>query len=239
MSEKKLLFAVSGSDHWTLEDGTRHPTGFWAEELVEPYSVFEKAGFAITVASPGGRTPVVDEASLEPDAAGGEDRAASLKESLAALQPVLENSAVLEDQRADDYDLVFVPGGHGPMEDLAVDERFGELLRGFVDAGKVIAMVCHAPAALLPAFESGGRWLFEGYRLTSFTNIEEVEAGLAEKAPWLLQDRLREAGAVFVSGPAWEPHIEVDRILYTGQNPASSRPLAERVVAEISGGGGQ
>lgn len=236
MSKPKLLFVVSGSDHWTLQDGTRHPTGFWAEELVEPYTVFDEAGYAITVATPNGRTPVVDRASLEPDAAGGEQRAASLKKSLAELQPVLENSAPVEEQQAGDYDLLFVPGGHGPMEDLAVDERFGELVRGFAEAGKVVAMVCHAPAALLPAFESGGRWLFAGYRLTAFTNVEEVATGLAEKAPWLLQDRLQKAGAVFTSGAAWEPHIEVDRILYTGQNPASSRPLAERVVADLAGG---
>ena len=229
----RVLFVVSAADHWTLQDGTRHPTGFWAEELVEPYTVFEEAGYDITVATPGGGTPVVDQASLEPDAAGGEDRAAALKASLEKLQPVLSSAAVLEEQRAEDFDLVFVPGGHGPMEDLAVDERFGELVRHFAEADKIVAMVCHAPAALLPAFEAGGRWLFEGYRLTSFTNVEEVQAGLADKAPWLLQDRLQEAGAVFSSAGAWEPYVVVDRILYTGQNPASSRPLAERVVAEV------
>ncbi|AYA25554.1 MULTISPECIES: type 1 glutamine amidotransferase domain-containing protein [Rhodococcus] len=229
----RILFVVSSADHWTLQDGTRHPTGFWAEELVEPYTVFDEAGYDITVATPGGRTPVVDQASLEPDAAGGEDRVAELKSALEKLQPVLSGTAVLEDQRAEDFDLLFVPGGHGPMEDLAVDERFGELVRHFVEADKVVAMVCHAPAALLPAHDSGGRWLFEGYNMTAFTNVEEVQAGLADKAPWLLQDRLQEAGAVFSSTDAWQPYVVVDRVLYTGQNPASSRPLAERVVAEV------
>jgi hypothetical protein len=33
----KVLFVVTGADHWTLADGTKHPTGFWAEELVAPY----------------------------------------------------------------------------------------------------------------------------------------------------------------------------------------------------------
>ncbi|MEE2061049.1 type 1 glutamine amidotransferase domain-containing protein [Rhodococcus artemisiae] len=229
-----LLFVVSAADHWTLQDGTRHPTGFWAEELVEPYTTFTEAGYTITVATPGGRTPVVDPGSLEPDAAGGEDRAAALKTSLDKLHPVLADAVPLESRRAEDFDLLFVPGGHAPMEDLAVDERFGELVRHFVESDKIVAMVCHAPAALLPAFASGGRWLFSDYRLTSFTNLEEVQAGLADKAPWLLQDRLQEAGAVFSSGDPWEPHVVVDRTLYTGQNPASSRPLAERVVADLS-----
>ncbi|MEE2033422.1 type 1 glutamine amidotransferase domain-containing protein [Rhodococcus chondri] len=229
-----LLFVITAADHWTLADGTRHPTGFWAEELVEPYRVFSEAGYDITFATPGGRTPVVDEASLAPDAAGGEERAAELRKALDELEAQLSEAAVLDDVDADDFDLVFVPGGHGPMEDLAVDERFGELVRRFVESDKLVAMVCHAPVALLPAFASGGKWLFEGYNLTGFTNVEEAQAGLADKAPWLLQDRLRAAGAVFSAGDPWEPHVVVDRKLYTGQNPASSRPLAERVVTDLA-----
>lgn len=229
----RVLFVITGADHWTLQDGTRHPTGFWAEELLEPYTVFQDAGYDITLATPGARTPVVDAASLEPDAAGGAERATELEAALSRLQPVLAAPVALEHQRADDFDLLFVPGGHGPMEDLAVDERFGELVRGFVAADKIVSMVCHAPAALLPAFDSGGKWLFEGYHLTGFTNVEEAQTGLADKAPWLLQDRLRQAGAVFSNADAWEPHVVVDRVLYTGQNPASSRPLAERVTAAI------
>ncbi len=30
----RILLVLSGSDHWTLADGTRHPTGYWAEEFV-------------------------------------------------------------------------------------------------------------------------------------------------------------------------------------------------------------
>ncbi|CCW11381.1 ThiJ/PfpI family protein [Rhodococcus aetherivorans] len=226
----KVLFVVTGADHWTLADGTRHPTGFWAEELIEPYRVFTDAGFDITFATPGGRTPVVDEASLAPDAAGGEERSDELRQTLADLKPVLDSPTVLEDVRAEDYDLVFVPGGHGPMEDLAVSEPFGRLLGNFLDADKLVSVVCHAPAALLPARRADGGWLFDGYRMTGFTNEEETQAGLAEKAPWLLEDRLRESGAQFSAGPAWQPHVVVDRRLYTGQNPASSREVAERVV---------
>ncbi|WP_416063009.1 type 1 glutamine amidotransferase domain-containing protein [Rhodococcus indonesiensis] len=226
----EVLFVVTGADHWTLADGTQHPTGFWAEELIEPYRVFTDAGFRLTFATPGGRSPVVDEASLAPDAAGGEDRSDELRRTLTELKPVLDSPAVLEDVRAEDYDLVFVPGGHGPMEDLAVSEPFGRLLAEFMAAGKLVSVVCHAPAALLPARGAEGGWLFDGYRMTGFTNEEETQAGLAEKAPWLLEDRLRESGARFDAGPAWESHVVVDRSLYTGQNPASSRAVAERVV---------
>ena len=38
-----VLFVVSAADHWTLNDGSLHPTGYWAEELVEPHRLFSEA----------------------------------------------------------------------------------------------------------------------------------------------------------------------------------------------------
>lgn len=54
----KLLFAVTSADHWTLNDGTAHPTGYWAEELVEAHRVFVEAGYDIVIATPGGKAPL-------------------------------------------------------------------------------------------------------------------------------------------------------------------------------------
>ncbi len=231
----KLLFAVTAADHWTLKDGTKHPTGFWAEELVESHRTFTDAGWDIVVATPGGKAPVVDEGSLSVDANGGdEEKVADQKQYLESIDSILQNPQTLEDQKATDFDVIFVPGGHGPMEDLAVSGQFGALVSDFLDGGKVVSAVCHAPAGLLPATRSDGVWAFDGYELTGFTDEEETQAGLADKAPWLLETRLREWGAQFSGGEAWGPHIVVDRNLYTGQNPASTKPLADRVVEAMS-----
>lgn len=230
----KLLFAVTSADHWTLNDGTAHPTGYWAEELVESHKAFVDAGYDIVIATLGGKVPVVDEGSLAPEVNGGQEGADRMRKYIADLQPALNSPHILEDIDADTFDVVFVPGGHGPMEDLAVSTAFGELLVKFLDAGKVVSAVCHAPAALLPARRSDGSWLFDGYNLTSFTNEEETQAGLADKAPWLLETKLREQGGKFSNAEAWSPYVVVDRKLYTGQNPASSKPLAERIIADLS-----
>jgi putative intracellular protease/amidase len=131
--------------------------------------------------------------------------------------------------------VVFVPGGHGPMEDLAASSSFGGLIAGFTALDKPVAAVCHGPAALLPAVDTEGKWLFDGRSLTGFTNTEEGQVGLADKAPWLLEDRLSSAGGSFEqSGSPWAPHIVVDGNLYTGQNPASSLPLATTLVEAVS-----
>lgn len=102
----KVLMIVSAADHWTLNDGTLHPTGFWAEELATPYSVFTDAGWDVDVATPGGKAPVVDKASLD-ESAGDADTLAAVKAKLDELAPVLAKPLNLADVKAADYDLVF------------------------------------------------------------------------------------------------------------------------------------
>lgn len=229
----RLLIALTGADAWTLADGTRHPTGFWAEEFVEPMRVFRDAGVDVTVATPGGVVPTVDDASLSPTGAGGDERAAELRTELDALKDVLAAPAVLEDVSPDDYDGVFVPGGHGPMEDLAHSHELGRLLTIMLDDDKVIAAVCHGPAALLSAERDDGSWAFAGRELSAFTDEEETQAGLAGNARWLLEDRLREAGGNMATGSAWEPFSVVDENVVTGQNPRSSTEVAQKTVERL------
>lgn len=223
---------MTGAGHWTLADGTRHPTGFWAEEAVVPYEVFTRAGHEVVVATPGGVVPAVDQGSLAPEANGGQEGADRIAAALDAMDE-LRSPVKAEEVDLADYDALFYPGGHGPMEDLAVDPGSGALLAEALESGKPIGVVCHGPAALLAVRGDGGSSPFSGYRLTGFTNAEEAQAGFAEKAPWLLQDRLTELGVDFREGEPWAPHVEVDRNLVTGQNPASSGPAAEELLRRL------
>jgi putative intracellular protease/amidase len=228
----KILFVLTGADHWTLADGTEHPSGFWAEEAVAPYEAFTAAGHEVVVATPGGVVPTVDRASLAPEVNGGQegaDRVAAALDAFTALQRPL----ALADVDLDEYAAVFYPGGHGPMEDLSVDAESGRLLGRALASGRPLGVVCHGPAAMLAARDEDGGNAFSGYRLTGFTNAEETQAGLADKAKWLLQDRLVEIGADFVEGDPWAPHVVVDRNLVTGQNPASSAPLADELLKRL------
>ncbi|MFV2197845.1 type 1 glutamine amidotransferase domain-containing protein [Nocardiopsis sp. LOL_012] len=229
----QILFVITAADHWTLADGTEHPTGFWAEEVVAPYRALTEAGHGITVATPGAALPTVDEASLTPQSTGGPDRAAATRSALEAITE-LRHPLPLEKVDPDGFDALFYPGGHGPMEDLATDPASGALLTRALDAGTPLAVVCHGPAALLAATRPDGTNAFAGYRVAAFTNTEETQAGLAQGAPWLLQDRLTEAGLQVREGEPWAPNVVADRTLLTGQNPASSTPLAEELLTHLS-----
>ncbi|WP_081952384.1 aldehyde dehydrogenase family protein [Kitasatospora phosalacinea] len=232
------LFVVTGATHWTLADGTARPTGYWAEELAEPHRVFREAGYEITIATPGGVPATVDPGSLTAAANGGQERADSIAAYLDSVRASLTRPTRLEDVDPDAYDLVFYPGGHGPMEDLAVNEASGRILTRALDSGRPLGVVCHAPAALLAARRDDGSWPFAGYRMTAFTNAEETAAGLAARAEWLLQDRLVELGADFAEATPFAPHTVIDRNLYTGQNPASSAALAHQLVEALAADAG-
>src|ERR1700758_1574 len=227
-----VLIVVSAANRWTLNDGTSHPTGYWAEELAQPHQIFAAAGWDITLATPGGVAPTVDRLSL--GLAGGlPPKTRAVADYLRQLDSALTHPKVLADIDPNDYDVVFYPGGHGPMEDLATDADSGRILTGVLESGRPLALLCHGPAATLAARSDDGTWPFEGYRMTGLSNTEERLNPFARKAPWLLQDRLVESGAGYRQGRfALRPYLVVDRNLYTGQNPASSAMLAHKLVAD-------
>ncbi|MFE5284874.1 DJ-1/PfpI family protein [Nocardia sp. NPDC056611] len=228
-----VLIVVSAADYWTLNDETNHPTGFWAEELIEPHRLFTAAGWRVTIATPGGKAPTVDSLSL--GLAGGlPHKTREYRRYLGEQSDEFSRPVALSDINEDEYDVVFYPGGHGPMQDLAVDPISGALLTRRLGSGKPLALLCHAPAAALAAQNPDGTWAFAGYRMTALSNREELLNSFSRKAPWLLEDRLAEEGADYVKGPVpLRPFIVVDRNLYTGQNPASSAKLARKLIADL------
>jgi putative intracellular protease/amidase len=227
----KLLFVMTGAAYWTLRDGTRHATGYWAEEFAAPYRTLTAAGHQVVVATPGGVIPTVDMMSLRPEMTGSVQIALDLEQVIRSAEE-LRRPIQLATARLQDYDAVYFPGGHGPMEDLWADADAGRLLTAALASGRPLAVVCHAPAAML-ATRLRGVSPFAGYRVTAFTNEEENAVGLASRARWLLEDALKELGVDFTRGESWKPYTTVDRNLYTGQNPASAAVLAQQLLTTL------
>ena len=222
---------LTGADTWTMKSGTRHPTGFWAEEFVKPHKAFIAAGFDVHIATPGGRKPTVDELSLSLQYNNNDQGIVDEQRNYIAGLDTINKPLVLGDVDPTKYDGMFVVGGHGPMQDLAVDPDIGRLMGSILGSPKkVLAAVCHGPASFLSAFDSNGEWLFKGRTLTAFTNEEETQATFAGNAPWLLEDRLRLAGANFVKKAPWTPVAAIDGNLITGQQQVSAERVANAVI---------
>lgn len=218
-----VLFVVTGARTWTLSDGTEHPTGYWAEELLAPYRLLTAAGHDVAFATPGGVEPVADASSL------GDGDAAEL-----AQIPGLSAPLVLADVDSADYAAVYYPGGHGPMQDLAVDAESAALITATLAGGRPLAAVCHGLAALLPARNAAGEPLVAGRRITGFSDEEERMGGLADRAPFLVESALRAQGAAVEVTEPWSDHTIVDGLLITGQNPQSSASAARALVDALA-----
>lgn len=216
---KHILMVVTNHDQIDAD----HPTGLWFEEFAIPYERFRQQGYDVTVASlKGGATPI------DPRSVPSDDEAAVHAEAL----QVLQHTKSVSDIRADDYDAIFLPGGHGTMYDLPTP-AIGQIVGQFAAADKVVAAVCHGPAGLVTATRSDGTPLVKGRKVTAFTNEEEQEVQLDRLMPFLLETRLRDLGAEFVPAPKWSDHTIVDGKLITGQNPQSSGSAAQAVIEAL------
>ncbi len=224
---KKILMVLTSHDQ--LGD-TGKKTGFWLEEFAAPYYVFKDAGAQITLASPQGGQPPLDPKSDDP---GAQTDATRRFKADADAQNVLANTVVLASVRAEDFDAVFYPGGHGPLWDLAEDALSIALIEKTFAAGKPLALVCHAPGVLRHAKAPDGKPLVEGKKVTGFTNTEEEAVQLTKIVPFLVEDMLQANGGQYSKGADWAPYVLTDGNLITGQNPASSEQGAHAVLQQL------
>ena len=219
----KILMVITSHDQL---GNTGRKTGFWLEEFAAPYFVFKDAGVELTLASPKGGQPPLDPKS---DLPKNQTSAMTRFKKDKAAQQALANTLKLADVKAEDFDTVFYPGGHGPMWDLAEDPVSIALLESFYNSGKPIALVCHSPGVLRHVTYKGEP-LVKGKHVTGFTNGEEEEVSLTKVVPFLVEDELLRLGAIFEKVRNWEPFSVVDGRLVTGQNPASSTSAAKTLL---------
>jgi putative intracellular protease/amidase len=223
----KILLVLTSHDQL---GNTGHKTGFWLEEFASPYYVFKDAGAQITLASPKGGQPPIDPKSDAPDAQTAATRRFAED---AEAQQLLASSLPLAQVRAEDFDALFYPGGHGPLWDLAEDATSIALIERFIALGKPVGAVCHAPGVLRHVKAADGTPLVRGKRVTGFSNSEEAAVELTDVVPFLVEDMLKTHGGVYGRAADWHSHVEVDGLLVTGQNPASSDASAEALLTLV------
>ena len=224
---KKVLFVVTSHDKL---GNTGEKTGFWTEELAAPYYELFDKGIQIDIATPLGGQPAIDPKSADP-ASATEDtkRFDADTELLAKLKHTLKLAHVKES----DYDAVFYPGGHGPLWDLAKDRNSIALIESFYNNNKAIAFVCHAPGVLKDV-KIKEEYLVKGKKVTGFSNAEEAAVGLTNVVPFLLEEVLQANGGIYSKTENWQPYAVEDGLLITGQNPASSKLVAQKLLQQLN-----
>ncbi|EPO1789148.1 type 1 glutamine amidotransferase domain-containing protein [Cronobacter turicensis] len=256
-----VLVVLSDADHLDLKDGKVFPTGFYLNELMQPVKRLLDAGHQVTFATPNGLAPTLDKSSDDKMYFNNDINAwrthRALLDKLRLTSPV--SSPVISLARAaqrgyGEFDAIYIPGGHAPMQDLLTSPALGQALAAFHAAGKPTALVCHGPIALLstlpdaPAFtrqlaETGHAaaqrgWIYAGYRMTVISNAEEeIAKGLLPKGgamKFYPQTALEQAGGKYSSNSEpFTSHIVTDRELITGQNPASATAVAQALLERL------
>lgn len=223
MSVKHVLFVVTNAGKIGPNE---RATGFYFPEIAHPVEVLEKAGIAVEYASPqGGRSP--EDGFDAADHAQAEFRASASYRRLAKSRKLSEVDVL-------DYDAIFFPGGLGPMVDITGNPEVQQAVRRAWDGGKVVAAVCHGPAALLGVKLEDGTPLVRGRKLAGFSTAEEDGYARAD-VPFDLERALRAEGALYESAEPWQPKLAVDGRLITGQNPASGALVGQAIVEALSG----
>src|SRR5699024_1508310 len=220
-----ILFVLTSHDK--LGD-TGKKTGFWIEEFASPYYTFLDEGADITLASPKGGQPPIDPSSDTPDA---QTKATERFKKDEDLQQKLADTKKLSEVTEADFDAVFYPGGHGPLWDLAKDEDSISLIESFNSSNKPVGFVCHATVALKEVKGTDGQPLVKGKKVTGFSNSEEEGVGLTEVVPVKVEDMLEEKGGAYSKTDDWQPYVLEDGNLITGQNPASSEAVAQKLLS--------
>ena len=205
----KVLMVLTSHDKL---GNTGRKTGFWLEEFAAPYFTFKDAGAEIVLASPRGGQPPLDPKSNEPNF---QTELTRRFEADADAKARLATTLRVNSVKAEDFDTVFYPGGHGPMWDLAEDQNSVSLLETMVRVGKPIALVCDAPGALRHVKAPDGKPLVQGKRVTGFTNTEEEAVGLTKVVPFLVEDELKPTDGIFSKAADWQPCVLTDGLLIT------------------------
>ncbi len=258
-TQGKVLVIVSSQDAIALRDGKTYKTGYFLNELTVPVKRLVEKGYSVTFANPKGNKPSMDVHSDSIEFFGNDkskyQEIKAFHDSLVELKSPRKLEAVVQ-EGLNQYDAVFFPGGHAPMQDLIRDPAVGQVLQYFHQTGKPTALICHAPISLIAAMPQADgfvqamrqgdpqkaaalaeNWPYKGYKMTIFSTAEEKIAEAKQLGGNMLfypEEALKTAGGNIEVAQPWSSQVVQERELITGQNPFSDDALAETLLRAIA-----
>lgn len=223
---KRILIVVTNVGHYA---DPAHRTGLWLTELTHALQVFEAKGFETQLVSPAGGPVPLEPRSLKwPNV----DTAAKSWLDQPSSQQALAATAAPDQIDPVDFDAIYFTGGHAVMYDFADSAGLQALTRQIYERGGVVGAVCHGYCGVLNTRLTDGRLLIAGKRMTGFSWIEEVLAGVSRAVPYNAEQTAKDRGAIYSKAVMPFVHYAVtDGRLVTGQNPASAHITAQAVAA--------
>ena len=218
---------------------TGWPVGFWWAELTHPYWVFSEHGYKVDIVSPDGGALQADSWSDPRDESGysAHDLISMGFINSPMHSKLVEDTPSIANVDISAYDAVFLVGGQSPMVTFIEYEPLHRLVASFYEAGKVVAVVCHATCVLLKTRLSDGSLLVDGKTWTGFADSEEKFAdefvGQKIQPFWIEEEAKKMANTNFIVNSRFKSHAVRDGHLITGQQQYSGAAAAELVVEAL------
>lgn len=226
--KNRVLIIVTNHDHYEKDN---EPTGLWLGELVHFYEPFREAGFTLDIASPNGGNVPLDPRSLNFIFM---DKITRQYHDDSQFMDQLKQSLPITEVNAADYDAVYFTGGHGTMFDFPNNETLQRITREIYEQGGVVSAVCHGVSGLLNVQLSDGSYLVGDKQVTGYSWREEQLALVANRVPFNLENELQQRGGDYHKKfLPFRPHVITDGRLITGQNPQSTRAIAEATLKAL------
>lgn len=220
---KKILFVVTSHSE---KGDTGEKTGYYLGEVSHPWDVLHTAGYEIDFVSPqGGKAPV--------DAFDMKDPINKKFWDNDSYRNKIENTKKPSEVNPEEYVAIHYAGGHGAMWDFADNTKIAEIAKKIYENNGIVSAVCHGPAGLVNIKLSNGAYLVAGKKVNGFTNEEEIKVKLENVVPFMLEDKLKERGAIFEKSTPFTKHVVADQRLVTGQNPQSAHSVGEATLMEL------
>ncbi len=131
------------------------------------------------------------------------------KEDLKSV-PLLSDSLPLSETKSEDFDIIFIVGGHGSLWDLGRSEPLIKLMEDFINQGKSIGAVGSGVNVLISLKNKDGTPFVKGKKLTAFSNDEVQMEGLTYSEPFSLESQLLSLGAFYSRSPYYKTHVVID-----------------------------
>ncbi|MCE2901057.1 MAG: type 1 glutamine amidotransferase domain-containing protein [Gemmatimonas sp.] len=218
---------------------TQWPVGFWWAELTHPYWEFTEAGYIVEIRSPDGGALQADGYSDPEDASGysAHDVLSLGFKKSPAHSALLADTPSIAAVDVAGYDALFVAGGQSPMITFRGHAGMQALVARFHEAGKVVALVCHATCLLLETRVPNGELLVRGKTWTGFADSEEAYAdafvGMRIQPFWIETEARKIEGTNFVVDQRFRPFAVRDGRLITGQQQFSGAAAARLVIETL------
>ncbi|ASK29672.1 type 1 glutamine amidotransferase domain-containing protein [Chryseobacterium sp. T16E-39] len=224
----KILIIVTNVSMYT---SGKYSTGLWLSELTHMYDAAKVRGYDITIASPNGGDTPVDPESLKFFTL---DRMSKKYWNNKTFREELKKTRSLKEVENENYDVVYVTGGHGTMYDFPDNPVLQNIIAKQYEENKMVAAICHGVSSLINVKTKDGNYLIKNKKITGYNWFEEGLAGRKKEVPFNLEDTLKKRGSRYQKALIpMTSYVVVDKNLITGQNPFSSKKIAKVVVHEL------